>query len=136
MQDFTITISPRLYETDAMGHINNASIAAWFEVLRVRFLEDVLGSSPSDALAVDASQSWILASVHIDYKGETFYGKDVTARVVSAEMGDSSLKVSGEMEQDGRQTVRGYAVLVNIDLATRRPVRIADGVRALLGQGR
>ncbi len=35
MQEFATIITPRLYETDAMGHINNATIAAWFEVVLV-----------------------------------------------------------------------------------------------------
>ncbi|MEH6519338.1 MAG: hypothetical protein V7711_15280 [Pseudomonadales bacterium] len=41
LQEFAITITPRMYETDAMGYINNVTIAAWFEVVRVRFLETV-----------------------------------------------------------------------------------------------
>ncbi|NQY02602.1 MAG: hypothetical protein HRT76_04950 [Halieaceae bacterium] len=30
-QLFTLTITPRFYETDGVGHINNVSIAGWFE---------------------------------------------------------------------------------------------------------
>jgi hypothetical protein len=45
LKEFAITITPRLYETDAMGHINNAIIAAWFEVVRVRFLESLVDRS-------------------------------------------------------------------------------------------
>ncbi|MEM9398560.1 MAG: acyl-CoA thioesterase, partial [Pseudomonadota bacterium] len=32
---FSKTLSPRFYETDALGHINNVTIAAWFEVARM-----------------------------------------------------------------------------------------------------
>lgn len=134
MQDFSITITPRMYETDAMGHINNASIAAWFEVLRVRYMEDRLQRGPGAGFDPSAGVGWILASVHIDYRGETFYGSDVTGRVTGVEIGNSSVKVIGEMEQDGRATMAGYAVLVFIDLATRRPVRVPDGVRAALAE--
>ncbi len=133
MQDFTITISPRLYETDAMGHINNASIAAWFEVLRVRFMEERLASGPGAGFDPAAGVGWILAAVHIDYKGETFYGSDVTGRVIDAAVGNTSVKITGEMEQDGRQTISGYAVLVFIDMETRRPVRVPDTVRDAIG---
>lgn len=123
MKAFTITITPRLYETDAMGHINNATIAAWFEVVRVRFLESLSDRSPGIA------KDWILASVHIDFVGETFYGADVTAKIVAATIGNSSLTLHTEMSQGDRTTVRGKAVLVHIDPQSKSPQRIPDALR-------
>ena len=82
MKNHAITISPRFYETDALGHINNASIAAWFEVARMHFLKSLEGSEPS------AAKDWILASLHIDYVAETFFGTDVTARITEACVGN------------------------------------------------
>ena len=84
MQAFSIAITPRFYETDALGHINNAAIAAWFEVARISFLESLGekgGTSPF---------SWVLASLHIDFISETFYGSDVRATVTEAVAGNSS----------------------------------------------
>ena len=77
----------RFYETDALGHINNASIAAWFEVARIRFLESLGGEGSESA------RSWILASLQIDFIAETFYGSDVIATVTSATPGNSSLTI-------------------------------------------
>jgi len=126
LSDFSITITPRLYETDAMGHINNATIAAWFEVVRVRFMES-LGVG-------EMGRNWILASVHIDFVGETFYGEDVTARVVAAEVGNTSLTVHAEMYQGERQTVRGRAVLVCFDYESKTPLRVPDSYREAIGR--
>ena len=123
MKEFCITITPRLYETDAMGHINNATIAAWFEVVRVRFLESLVDRSPGIA------RDWILASVHIDFVGETFYGADVIAKIIAAQIGNSSLTLHTEMFQGDRLTVRGKAVLVHIDSQSKSPTRIPDAVR-------
>lgn len=123
MKPFTTTITPRLYETDAMGHINNATIAAWFEVARVRFLESMADGNPV------LDRNWILASVHIDFVGETFYGTDVDAQIVEARVGNSSLTLQCEMSQGDRQTVQGTAVMVHIDQQTRSPIRIADSLR-------
>jgi acyl-CoA thioester hydrolase len=123
LQEFAITITPRLYETDAMGHINNATIAAWFEVVRVRFLESLVDHSPGIA------RDWILASVHIDFVDETFYGTDVTAKIIQAGIGNSSLTLHTEMLQGGRLTVRGKAVLVHIDPQSKSPMRVPDAVR-------
>ena len=123
MKEFAITITPRLYETDAMGHINNATIAAWFEVVRVRFLESLVDRSPGIA------RDWILASVQIDFVGETFYGTDVIAKIIEAGIGNSSLTLHTEMFQRGRLTVRGKAVLVHIAPHSESPTRVPDSVR-------
>ncbi|MFT4615397.1 MAG: acyl-CoA thioester hydrolase [Bacteroidia bacterium] len=123
LQEFAITITPRMYETDAMGHINNATIAAWFEVVRVRFLESLAGAEPG------LNKNWILASVHIDFVGETFYGADVTAKIVSAKVGNTSLTLETAMAQGDRQTVTGRAVLVAMDYTTKTPQRISDAIR-------
>lgn len=124
MQKFSITIQPRFYETDALGHINNASIAAWFEVLRTSFLSSLGESNPDDA------RNWILASLQIDFKAETFYGSDVTAAITEAVVGNSSLTVTCHMSQQGGITVTGSATLVRIDGETKKPARIADNLRA------
>ena len=123
MSLFSVTISPRFYETDALGHINNASIAAWFEVARITFMESL-----GDAGA-GSTMSWVLASVQIDFIAETFYGSDVIATVTGAAAGNSSLTILCEMSQGGKLTVRGTAVLVYLDTATKTPLRIPDGLR-------
>lgn len=124
MQEFLITIQPRFYETDALGHINNASIAAWFEVLRTSFLDSLGETNPADAMG------WILASVQIDFKAEIFYGCDVTAVITEAVVGNSSLTMTCRMSQRDVTTVTGRAVLVRMDSDTKKPMRIPDGLRA------
>lgn len=126
MQQFSITIEPRFYETDALGHINNATIAAWFETVRMKFLESLDGAQTA------AAQHWLLASLQIDFVAETFFGRDVTARVTGAEVGNSSLTMLSEMYQDGRLTVRARGVLVLVDAQTRRSTRIPDNLREQL----
>ena len=123
MQDFSVIITPRFYETDALGHINNASIAAWFEVVRIRFLE----SLGQDGLA--GAMDWILASLQIDFVAETFYGTDVIASITGAKIGNSSLTVVCEMTQGDKITARGNAVLVNMDRQSNKPARVPDSLR-------
>lgn len=130
MPPHSVTISPRFYETDALGHINNASITAWFEVARIAFLDslgDQLGAS---------SVNWILASLQVDFIAETFYGTDVIAAVTDALAGNSSLTLCCEMNQGGKLTVRGKAVLVHMDAALKKPSRIPDSLRQRLAASR
>ena len=126
MQEFSTTITPRFYETDALGHINNASLAAWFEVARVNFLESLGESDP------DSATNWILASLQIDFIAETFYGTDVIARITEAKAGNSSLTVLCEMTQGDKPTVRGKAVLVHFDQSSKSSRRIPDSLRQRL----
>ena len=121
-----LTITPRFYETDALGHINNASIAAWFEVARISFVES-LGEE-----GTESTMHWVLASLQIDFVAETFYGSDVIATVTEARAGNSSLTIVCEMSQGGKLTVRGTAVLVHLDAASKAPLRIPEGLRERL----
>lgn len=130
MQPFTIQMTPRSYETDAMGHINNASIAAWLEVVRVRFLESLVFDGDTESYASVAQ--WILASVHIDYLRETHYGPEVTLQVTDLSLGNSSLTLDCRIAQNGEQTVAAKAVLVRWDATESRSMRIEDDLRNLL----
>jgi acyl-CoA thioester hydrolase len=123
VQRFSVNITPRFYETDALGHINNAAIAAWFEVARIRFLESLGENRPETAA------DWVLASIHIDFLRETFYGSSVEAVITGAEVGNSSITVLCDMMQNGHVTVRGRAVLVHRDPVARRSTPVPDDLR-------
>jgi acyl-CoA thioester hydrolase len=127
---FTVTITPRFYETDALGHINNASIAAWLEVVRMGFIASLSGSGSQQE--PDRADNWILASLQIDFVAETFFGDDVIGCVTAAEAGNSSLTVHCELSQGGRLTVKARAVVVFMDPQTRRPARLPDAYRGQL----
>lgn len=126
MQKYSVTITPRFYETDALGHINNASIAAWFEVVRIRYLESV---GQEDLIG---AKDWVLASMQIDFVAETFYGTDVIASITETKIGNTSLTVVCEMTQGDKVTVKGKAVLVRLDGQTSMPARIPDSLREKL----
>lgn len=123
---YTQVIRPRFYETDAQGHINNVTIAGWFEVTRMGWMGSL------GAEHVVGPRNWILASVQIDYLAETFFGSDVELKVPESTVGNSSLTVQGEMWQNAKQTMRGKAVLVHMDSETRRTQRIPEELRELI----
>jgi acyl-CoA thioester hydrolase len=126
VQPYSVTITPRFYETDALGHINNATIVAWFEIVRVNFLEELQENDPA------AAKRWILASLQVDFKAETFYGSDVIASITDASVGNSSFTVICEMTQGDKLTVLGKAVLVYMGAEATAPTRIPDSVRQQL----
>ena len=125
---FSTTISPRFYETDGLGHINNVSIAGWLEVSRMTFLSSfghLEGISPND---------WALAGVKIDYLAETFFGSDVELRVTDVSVGNSSLTLKSEIWQKGQRTVAGTSTLVHFDAQSKQSKRIPDSLREHLAQ--
>ncbi|MEM8561409.1 MAG: thioesterase family protein [Pseudomonadota bacterium] len=126
MPEFSIAITPRFYETDALGHINNAAIAAWMEVVRMEFIASLSRADSGEA------QNWILASLQIDFIAETFFGDEVTANVTEAAAGNTSLTVYCELFQSQRLTVKSKAVVVYMNSATNTPERLPDALRERL----
>lgn len=124
MPDFSVTVTPRICETDLLGHINNTSIPVWFEELRVRYLESL--QSAGDKLP---HLHMAVVSITLDYLDETFYGTDVIMTLRSIVVGNSSMTLECDMYQSERLVVKGKAVLVNWDRQTRRPARISDAYR-------
>ena len=113
------SIQPRLYETDALGHINNVSISGWLELGRTTLLERMASDHP--AASVDA---WVVVSVLAEFAAETFYGEDVLLRITEVTYGTTSMTIGCELWQGGKLTVRGQSVLVHRDPATgaKRPI--------------
>ena len=87
---WTLTISPRFGDTDALGHINNTVLPVWFEEGRTpvfrMFTPDL---NPQD---------WhlIIAKIEVEYLGELFYGRDIELRTYIQKLGNSSMTIAHE----------------------------------------
>ncbi|MDF3031970.1 MAG: thioesterase [Moraxellaceae bacterium] len=111
---FTMTVVPRFYETDALGHINNTVLSSWFET----------GREPVFRIfnAALNLKEWnlILARVAIDYVAQTHYGRSVEVRTWIEKIGNSSFVVAQEAWQEGVCVARGQAVQVYFNYATQK----------------
>jgi acyl-CoA thioester hydrolase len=125
-EPFSFELSPRYYETDGLGHINNVSLSGWFETARIRALES-LGAGMG-------LMNWVLASIKIDFQGETFYGSNVVATVTGMRPGNTSLTIDCQMTQDGRNTAFGRAIMVHLGGEGGSPAPIPDELRAVLAE--
>ena len=127
MSRFSITLTPRISETDLVGHVNNVAIAGWFEDLRVRFTRSL-------EVARDGGEvvHFTLASLKLDFVAETHYGEDVVLSMLAVTPGNTSLTLEGELRQGGKLTAKGTAVMVVWDPDTHRPRAIPDGLREKL----
>ncbi|MFG6177501.1 acyl-CoA thioesterase [Halomonas sp. THAF12] len=123
---FTRTIEPAFYDTDALGHVNNTRLPAWFELAR----NDLFKLFTPD---LDPGR-WrlIMARMEVDYRAELFYGRDIEIRTYLTRLGNSSFTVTQEAWQDGRMANLGHTVLVQFDHQAKRTVPIEGELREAL----
>lgn len=82
---FTLSITPRFYETDAFGHINNTVITGWFETAREPVFRLFNPSMEIKNLPL------ILARVEVDFVAQIYYGADIEIKTWIEQIGNSSL---------------------------------------------
>lgn len=117
---------PRFNDTDALGHINNASIATWFEEGRRPVFEYFVPDLDP--------KKWnlIIARLEIDYLAQGYYQKTTTVKTQVEKIGNSSFVLLQEAIQEGKVISRGKAFLVSFDYGTQKSVPIPDPIRAKL----
>jgi acyl-CoA thioester hydrolase len=123
---FRMTVTPRFYETDALGHINNTVMAGWFEAARepvFRFF--------NPALALD-KWNLILAKIEIDYVAQTHYGYDVLLLTGIEKIGNASFVVAQEAWQNDVCVAKGRAVQVYFNYDTQKSEPLPADIRAEL----
>lgn len=122
----TETIQPRFNETDALGHINNTVVAAWFEGAR----DPIFRLFTPD---LDPAQ-WrlILAKFSVEFHAELFYGAPVELRTHVSRVGGSSFDVTQEAWQAGKRCASGVAVMVQYDFVNKSSVVLTDALKQQL----
>lgn len=123
---FVMTVVPRFYETDALGHINNTVLSNWFEAAR----EPVFRIF-NPALKLP-EWNLILARVEIDYVAQTHYGQETEIRTWIEKIGNSSFVVAQEAWQGDVCVARGKAVQVFFNYATQKSEPLPAPYRAEL----
>lgn len=123
---FVRTIEPAFYDTDALGHINNTRLPAWFELAR----NDLFKLFTPDL----DPRKWrlIMARMEIDYRAELLYGSDIELRTYLSRLGTSSFTVTQEAWQNGVLANLGHTVLVQFDHVAKRAVPIEGELRDAL----
>ncbi|ATZ67578.1 acyl-CoA thioesterase [Acinetobacter haemolyticus] len=125
---FTLSITPRFYETDAFGHINNTVITGWFETAREPIFRLF---NPS---MVIKNLPLILARVEVDFVAQIYYGADIEIKTWIERIGNSSFIVAHEAWQNNQCVARGKAVQVYFDFITQKSSPIPEPDRIQLQQ--
>lgn len=118
MTSYETRIPVRFRDIDAMGHVNNAVYATYFEQARADYFRDVLGEALTD---VDT----VLVSLSVDYRRPIEPDQTVTVAVEVDRLGESSITMTYEIvREDGATAAEGETVQVAFDPAaeTSRPL--------------
>jgi acyl-CoA thioester hydrolase len=126
---FTIPIDVRFRDIDAMGHVNNAVYASYMEQARARYYQEVINEKLDE---VDT----VLARIEIDYHNPIDLGEDVSVKMRTTDIGNSSLIMEYEIVAAGEVAASGKTVQVVFDRATGRSTSIPDAWRERIERDR
>lgn len=112
----------RFSDTDALGHVNNISYAAYAETGRVDFLKR-LGN---------AVTSLILANVTIDYRRQVSFGESIHIDTWVESLGRSSITLGQTIWANDQRAADVRSVAVHFDYRTSKPVELPPAIRAEL----
>ncbi len=122
------TITPRFFETDALGHINNTVLLQWFELAR----EPLFKIFTPDL----DPKKWrlIIARCEVDFLAQIHYGQDVKIETYLAKIGNSSMEVQHNVYQQDKKVAHGKAVMIHFNYQTQKSVRIEGNERTELSK--
>ncbi|MDR2659150.1 MAG: acyl-CoA thioesterase [Spirochaetaceae bacterium] len=125
---FSVIITPRVGETDALGHINNCVIPIWFEHGRTPLFRLF-----DPGLDFDR-KTWHIIMVHAeyDYVAQVFCRSDVEIKTWVSHIGEKSFSLKHEAWQDGQLRVKGGVVLVYYNFITQKSEPIPADIKKQL----
>jgi acyl-CoA thioester hydrolase len=126
---FRRPIEVRFADTDAMGHVNNASYLTYLEMARAGYHETVTGQRLP--LGVHgAEEGMILADVRMAFRATTFYGETLTIEARVDRIGRTSFDMTFRLTAPdspygtARLVAVGEAVQVMYDYSVERPIPV------------
>ena len=119
------TIQIRFKDVDKMGHVNNANHATYFELARMKYFDDVVGTK------IDwTKQGVILARVEIDYKIPILLEDKITVLSKCSRLGTKSFDITHSIikTENGKEieTAIGKSVVVCFDYEKNETINIPD----------
>ena len=139
MKGYALTLDiPVLWgDMDALRHVNNARYFAWFETVRIAYLDRLRAAFPGAGAGPTGlgEVGPILASTSCDYLRPVVYPGTVEVGARVTEIGNSSMRMEYEVTRTDAPAdvcARGTSVVVLVRYATLEKVRVPDEVRAAI----
>ena len=122
----TMEFEVRFCETDALKHVSNTALVAWFESARMPIFRWFTPNLDLD--------NWplILANYKVDFLLQIFLGEPVEVKTGINKIGNSSFKVYQEVWQGEQCKAKGETTLVHFDYKAQKACPITDPIREKL----
>ena len=117
-------IQLRFKDMDALGHLNNANYLTFFELARIKYFRDTVGTE------IDWNKDgMIIARATIDYKKPVYFNDTVCIYTSFLKMGTTSFELGYQLvreEKDGTETLvaTGTSVIVCYNYKEKNPMAI------------
>jgi acyl-CoA thioester hydrolase len=127
---FTINVTPRFGDLDALGHLNNTVPVFWFELARNPLFQifDCALELKRETFPL------ILAHADYDYVGQLYFQYDVEIRTWISRIGTKSFTVYHEAWQQDRLCVKGNVVIVHYNFNIEQTTPIPEDKKKLLAE--
>jgi acyl-CoA thioester hydrolase len=136
-------IEVRFADTDAMGHVNNASYLTYAEIARVAYYEVVSGA-PLPLATHGAEEGMILAQITISYRSPAFFGETLAVETRVDRIGRTSFAMVHRLTAPesrygpARLIAVAESVLVTYDYGDDHPIPVppplAESIEAFEGR--
>jgi len=113
-------VQVRFGDTDALGHVNNASFASFAELARLDFLNRFGGSV----------RSLILASLYIDFRRQVAFTDEVYVETSVEKLGTSSVTLAQTIFAGGERAADVRSTVVYFDYSNNKARPLTDEMRA------
>jgi acyl-CoA thioester hydrolase len=129
-------IEVRFVDTDAFGHVNNATYLSYFEAARAGYYAKVAGQ-PFMTGARGTTDMFVLAEARISYRAPSFFGETLFAGCRFAWASRTSFGLEYRIRADesvvapARQIADGETVQVMFDLASNKVVRVPEDLLSM-----
>ena len=123
----TERMAVRWGDMDAMGHVNNTVYFRYMEQARIAWFEAL----------VPEGEAWkgtgiVIVNASCNFKRPINYPGDVEVKVFTGAPGGSSVPTYYELSVADALYADGQAVVVFVDMARQKPMRIPESIRARL----
>lgn len=134
-------IQVRFADTDALGHVNNASYATWTESARLDFLASLDGDADGSSgvrhparhrLGQDGGLGLILARLEINFRRQVRYGEAVVVESGVGRVGGRSFTLRQRIVAGTGVAAEAAAVMVVFDFTAQETRELPPALRSAL----
>jgi acyl-CoA thioester hydrolase len=118
-------LQPRYHDEDALRHINNIAVAAYYDEARSRFSRQVFAQA-----GIEKTTRIVTADSRVTYLAEVFYPDMVEVRTGILRIGGASYDLGQALFQKGRCV--GVAMTTFVQASSEGASPLSDSLRAAL----